>query len=58
MQMIKKDASVEGSFYIAPVLNELVLGGGDLGVYPVANENYHSFYSPMKIKDFETRSSG
>lgn len=52
-QMIRKDASVNGQFYIAPVLNELVLKSRRLRAYAVPNEAYHTFYSPQKIEEYE-----
>lgn len=56
MRMIRKDAQVNGAFYIAPVLNELILSDCKLGVFPIDARNYHSFYSPQKIKEFEAGS--
>jgi len=42
--MICKDASVKGQFYVCPVLNELVLEQGRIGVFPIdAN-----LYRPLK----------
>jgi len=38
--MIKKDCVVDGSFYIAPVFNELILRGHTVGVYRLGSENY------------------
>lgn len=55
MRMIEKDANVEGRYYIAPSLNELILVSKKLGVYPVSNDKYHSFYSPQKIKAYESK---
>jgi len=53
MRMIKKDATVDGFFYIAPVLNEVILEGKKIIHYVIDNKNYHTFYSPQKIKEFE-----
>lgn len=55
MASIEKGASVDGVFYIAPALNELVLRQRRLGIYETANEKYHTFYSPQKIEEFESR---
>lgn len=52
---IEKDSSIEGVFYIAPTLNELILEGKNLQVFKVNGERYHTFYSPQKIKDYEKR---
>lgn len=53
MQSIAKDANVNGLYYIAPTLNELILTNKVLGYYKIPAENYHSFYSPQKIKEYE-----
>jgi dTDP-glucose pyrophosphorylase len=50
---IEKDANVEGLYYIAPTLNEMVLENKKLDIYRINNSQYHSFYSPTKIKEFE-----
>ncbi len=54
MKSIEKDANVNGAYYVAPVINELVLENLNLGVYPIATSKYHSFYSPEKIKQYES----
>lgn len=51
--MIRMDASVNGQFYIAPVLNEMVLGNRKLRAYAVPDDAYHTFYSPQKIEEYE-----
>lgn len=55
MDMIKKDASVNGAFFIAPSLNEMVLRQKKMGVYTINNEKYHAFYSPLKISEYEKK---
>jgi len=45
--------SFTGSFYIAPVLNELILDGKKVVATPIENHRYFSFYSPLKLKEFE-----
>ncbi|ALM08450.1 hypothetical protein SB49_11975 [Sediminicola sp. YIK13] len=55
MRMIEKDANVNGLYYIAPCLNELVLQNKKLGAYKIDNDRYFSFYSPQKIKTYESR---
>lgn len=54
MNMIKKDANVDGLYFIAPSLNELVLKNKRMGYYEIPANQYHTFYSPQKIKNFET----
>lgn len=52
MRSIYKDARVDGMFYTAPVLNELVLDNKKVLIFSVDNANYHTFYSPQKIADY------
>lgn len=53
MQMIKKDANVNGLYFIAPVLNEMVLANKKMTIVPIENNHYHTFYTPAKIQEFE-----
>jgi dTDP-glucose pyrophosphorylase len=50
---IRKNTSVDGVFYVAPVLNELILLNRKLTALPVPNSAYHTFYSPKKIEEYE-----
>ena len=50
---IRKDASVNGQYFVSPVLNELILLNRVLKAYRVPNESYHTFYSPQKIEEYE-----
>lgn len=45
MSMIRKDASVDGAFYVCPVYNELILRGGRIGTHHVERERYFSLAS-------------
>ena len=53
MKTIEKDASVNGRFYVAPTLNELVLEGKNLEIHSIPSSAYHNFYSPHKLKEYE-----
>jgi dTDP-glucose pyrophosphorylase len=53
MRMIQKDANVNGSYFIAPVLNEMVLSNKKMKILPIDNNHYHTFYTPSKIQEFE-----
>ena len=53
MKTIKKDANVNGRFYVAPTLNELVLEGKNLEIHSIPSSDYHNFYSPHKLKEYE-----
>ena len=50
---IRKCASIEGVYYLAPVLNELILMNRRLKALALPNGAYHTFYSPRKIEEFE-----
>jgi len=50
---IAKDASVDGVFYIAPVMNELILQNKRLKALPLPPGSYHTFYTPKKIEEYE-----
>ena len=54
MTSIKRGASIDGKYFIAPVFNEYVLSGKRVGHYAVPNEHYHTFYSPQKIEEYES----
>lgn len=47
--LLKSDP-IGGKYYLSPVLNEIVLGGGSVGQYEIPAENYISFYSPQRIE--------
>ena len=53
MKMIKKDANVDGSYYIAPTFNEMVLKNKKLIVKKIEKNDYHTFYTPKKIQEYE-----
>lgn len=53
MKMIEKDDSVDGLYYIAPALNQMILEGKDVLMHRVENERFHTFYSPQKIREYE-----
>lgn len=50
-QSIQKDASINGAFFIAPTLNELILQGKKIRAISVDADHYHTFYTPRKIKE-------
>lgn len=55
-QSILNDANINGLYYIAPCINELVLEGKNIEMYKIKNSEYHSFYSPQKIKEYQSLS--
>lgn len=57
MKSIQKDAQVNGLYFVAPTLNEMVLDHRQLDIYMIDKDRYHSFYSPQKIKEYELKCS-
>lgn len=55
MRMIQKDSSINGNFYIAPTLNEMILQGKKIKTVKVDVHRYHTFYTPQKIKEYESQ---
>lgn len=54
MEMIKKDAHIDGIFYICPALNELILKQQKIGVYDIDTRQYHPLKSERQITRFES----
>ena len=52
-EMINKDSSINGLYYIAPTLNEMVLENKTISIFQIENSIYHTFYTPQKIKEYE-----
>lgn len=52
-KMIKKDANINGVYYVSPSLNEMVLENKTITTYKIKNSNYHTLYTPQKIKEYE-----
>lgn len=50
---IKNDVQLDGNFYISPVINEYVLKSKNVINYQIDTEQYHSFYSPQMLTEFE-----
>jgi dTDP-glucose pyrophosphorylase len=53
MSMIRKDASVDGRFYVCPVYNELVLRQLPVGTHHIDRAQYFSMASPKGVETFE-----
>lgn len=53
MRTIEKDANLDGNYYIAPTLNELVLQNKKIRMHSISSASYKSFYSPHKIREYE-----
>lgn len=53
MRCVENNTSVDGHYFIAPCLNEIILNGGTVASHHIPAAAYHSFYSPEKIHTFE-----
>ncbi|MCX8521421.1 MAG: glycosyltransferase family 2 protein [Rhodoferax sp.] len=51
--MIRKDAHVNGSFYICPTFNELILNQLRIGAYPVDAGKYYPLKTDKQLDGFE-----
>lgn len=50
--MIKQN-NLEGRYYISASINEVILMGKKVAFYDIEKEQYMSFYSPAKIREYE-----
>jgi len=48
-----KQNNLDGKYYISASMNELILMGKKVGYYNITQDQYKSFYSPAKIKEYE-----
>ncbi|MDP1836152.1 MAG: glycosyltransferase family 2 protein [Chlamydiales bacterium] len=55
MMSIRKKAAIGGVFYIAPVINEMILDNRTVGMYQIPDAKYHTFYAPQRIEEYEKR---
>jgi dTDP-glucose pyrophosphorylase len=53
MAMIRKDASVDGRFFVCPAFNELVLRGMRIGTLHIDRSEYHSLATPRGVASYE-----
>lgn len=53
-----KDAHVEGTFYICPVFNEMILQQKKIGVYAIERSRYHTLKTSEDVRVYEERLSG
>jgi NDP-sugar pyrophosphorylase family protein len=50
---ILNDVQIDGLFFVSPVINEYVLSNKKVNFYEIKNAQYHSFYSPKLVAEFE-----
>ncbi len=58
MASIRHGASVDGKYFISQVFNEFVLANKKVGYFQISNGQYHTFYSPQKIVEYESQHRG
>lgn len=51
--MIRKDAQVNGIFYICPAFNELVLAQKRIGIHAIEAKKYHPFKTERQLHKYE-----
>ena len=50
---ILNDVNVDGAFFISSAVNQCILDGGDVMYTTIDERQYHSFYSPSRITEFD-----
>jgi dTDP-glucose pyrophosphorylase len=50
---ILNDVNIDGSFFISSAINQCILDGGDVMFSTIDERQFHSFYSPSRITEFE-----
>jgi len=53
MDMIRKDASVEGKFFVCPVYNEMILRQAKVEKYDIKRSQYYPLSSPQGVQEYE-----
>ncbi len=51
-RMIRKDAQVEGVFYICPAFNEMVLDQARIGIHRLPADHYHPVKSARQVEQY------
>jgi len=51
--MIRKDAQVNGAFYVCPAFNEMILNHARIGVFPIPRDAYTSLATPQNVDEYE-----
>ena len=52
-ETILNDVNIDGAFFISSAINQLILGGGDVMYTMIDERQYHSFYAPARVAEFE-----
>jgi dTDP-glucose pyrophosphorylase len=51
--MIRKDASVNGAYFVCPTFNELILAQKRIGIVKIDRDQYISLATPQAIEEYE-----
>jgi hypothetical protein len=51
--MIRKEASIDGRFYVCPAFNEMVLKHALIGTYPISAKQYHPLKTERQLQQYE-----
>lgn len=51
--MIRKDANVDGNFYVAPAFNEIILNQGKIGTVEIDTKRYHPLKTERQVHQFD-----
>lgn len=51
---ILNDVNVDGAFFISSAINQCILDGCDVMYTTIDKRQYHSFYSPSRISEFDS----
>lgn len=54
-RLLLKDAHVEGSFYICPVFNEMILDQKKIGTWQIERSKYHTLKTADDVKNYDER---
>jgi dTDP-glucose pyrophosphorylase len=52
--MIRKDAHINGLFYICPAFNEMVLNQAKIGIWAISAKKYHPLKTERQLQQFES----
>ncbi len=58
MNMIRKDANVNGAFFVCPAFNELILEHAAVGVHEIQRSAYRSLGTPQDVEQFDAYLTG
>lgn len=58
MEMLKKDAQVNGLFYICPALNEMILRQARIGIHRIDRQSYVSLATPADVQAYAAALAG